>query len=272
MTASPPSPVAPSRLDAHRVTGRVQRLVADDDRVQVEVVLGRVPAPVADAAEQFQQFQGIDTAAPRDAVLPVGRERHVAGAERAAGADLGRFLAEQGRPEAELALALQRDRLGVHPAHQDQIAVQTPELGGGDVERVTGMLDPLAFRGEELDQLLGGACIRRQPGCCGRRGGQRRRNDLLCGGLCGGRTAGFDGHVPLLDPRGRWWDRHGRPGGCAAVRLWRTPFLRERGAVVLRGMAVGGRGSHRVRCGPDADACEHMCPVGRGRIRGSCCY
>ena len=49
-------------LDAHRVADRVQRLVADDDRVEVEVVLVRVPAAVVDPAEHPEQ-------------LPAGRPR-----------------------------------------------------------------------------------------------------------------------------------------------------------------------------------------------------
>ncbi len=96
----------------------------------------RVPAAVADPPEQFQQPDGIHAPAPRDAVLAVGGEGHVSRPERAARADLGRLLAEQGGPDAELALALQRDRLGVQPAHEDQVAVEGLDLLGGDLERV----------------------------------------------------------------------------------------------------------------------------------------
>ena len=94
-------------LDAHRVAGRVQGLAADDDGVQVEPVFVGVPATVGDAAEHAEQFLGFDTPAPGDAVFAVGRERHVAVGERTCGADLSGFLAEQGGPEAQLALALQ---------------------------------------------------------------------------------------------------------------------------------------------------------------------
>ena len=44
-------------LDAHRVAGRVQRLGADDDRVEVEVLLVRVPAAVVDAAEEAEEVR-----------------------------------------------------------------------------------------------------------------------------------------------------------------------------------------------------------------------
>ena len=86
-------------------------------------------------------------------MLAVGREGHVAGAERAARADLGGFLAEQRGPDAQLALALQRDRLEVDPADQDEVAVQRLDLVGGQLQRVVGVLDPLALGGQQLDQF-----------------------------------------------------------------------------------------------------------------------
>ena len=105
-------------LHAHGVAGRVQRLRADHDRVEVELVVVRVPAALVDAAEQAEQVERVDAAAPGDAVLAVGREGEVLVAQRAAGADLGGLLAEQAGPDAELALPLQRGRLGVDaPGH-----------------------------------------------------------------------------------------------------------------------------------------------------------
>ena len=103
-------------LHAHRVAGRVQGLRADDDRVEAEVVLLGVPVAVVDAAEQAEQLERVEAAAPGDAVLAVGREDEVLRAQRAAGADLGGLLAEQLGPDAELAVALQGGRLGVDPA------------------------------------------------------------------------------------------------------------------------------------------------------------
>ena len=69
-----------------------------------------------------------------------------------AGPDLGGFLPEQRGPDAELALALQGDRLGVDPADQHQVPVQVPDVGGGQVQRVVGMVDPLTLRGKQLDE------------------------------------------------------------------------------------------------------------------------
>ena len=176
-------------------------------------MLGRVPAAVADAPEQPEQLERVDSPAPGDAVLAVGRERHVLRAERAARADLRRLLAEQGRPEAQLALALQGDGLGVQPADEHQIAVEALQFAGRDVERVVGVLDPLTLRGQELNQFFGRAGGLGQAGC----GGGRRGHELLCGG----RTACFDGHVPLLESSGPAWDRQVRPVGVrrSAMKL-----------------------------------------------------
>ena len=44
--------------------------------------------------------------------------------QRPARSDLRGLLAEQLRPEPELALALQRGGLGVDPANQDEVAVE----------------------------------------------------------------------------------------------------------------------------------------------------
>ena len=110
-------------------------------------MLSGIPAAVADSAEQFEQLHRVQAAAPRDAMLAVGRECHVPRIERAPGADLGGFLAKQRGPDPELALALKRDRLEVDPADDDQVAVERLDLVGGDFQRVIGVLDPLPLRG-----------------------------------------------------------------------------------------------------------------------------
>ena len=133
-------------LYAHRVPGGVQRLVADDDRVEVELVLLRVPGAVVDAAEHLDQPQRVEAAAPGHAVLAVGGERHVLGGQGAGRADLRGLLAEQGGPQAKLALALQRDRLGVDPADEHHVAVHALDVRVA--EGVIGMIDPLALGGE----------------------------------------------------------------------------------------------------------------------------
>src|SRR5580693_7122165 len=207
----------PVALDAHRVPGGVQGLAADDDRVEVELVLLRVPAAVADAAVELEQLDRVDAAAPGHAVLAVGREHHVTRAQRPGRADLRGLLPEQRGPDAELALALQRDRLGVDPADQDQVPVHGPDIGGGQVERIVGMLDAFALRGEQLDELFGLAGLK------GLAGGER-----LCGG---GRTAGFDGHVPLLSEPGL--------GSPAPARWARVPGHICHGAVAYAACPVG---------------------------------
>ena len=67
---------------------------------------------------------GSTPAGPGDAVLAVGREGHVVGGHRAAGADLGGLLAQQRGPDAQLALALQGGRLDVPAADQREVAVE----------------------------------------------------------------------------------------------------------------------------------------------------
>src|SRR5580692_2128147 len=140
-------------LDAHRVPGGMQGLVADDDRVEVELMLLRVPAAVVDAAEELEQAERVEATAPGHAVLPVGRERHVPRGQRAAGPDLRGLLAEQGRPQAKLALALERDCLGVDSADKHHVAVHALDVYVA--ERVLGVIDPLALGGKKLDSLGG---------------------------------------------------------------------------------------------------------------------
>ena len=136
-------------LQAHGVPGGVQRLVADNDRVQVELVLFRVPASVVHAPEEREEPHRIQATAPGDAVLAIGREGHVPGGQRTGGADLGGLLAQQRGPQAELALALQGDGLGIDPAHQDHVAVHSRDVRTV-IERIRGVLYPLALGGQEL--------------------------------------------------------------------------------------------------------------------------
>ena len=66
---------------------------------------------MVDAAEEAEQLERVEAAAPGDAVLAVGREDEVLRTQRAAGADLRGLLAEQLGPDAELAVPLERGRL-----------------------------------------------------------------------------------------------------------------------------------------------------------------
>ena len=140
-------------LHAHGVARGVQALGADDDRVEPEVVLVRVPRAVVDAAEETEQLERVDALAPGDAVLAVGREDVVLRAQGAAGADLRGLLAEQLGPDAELAVALQGGGLGVDAPGQHHVAVEAADLLRGEVEVELRVVDALALGGEELDQL-----------------------------------------------------------------------------------------------------------------------
>ena len=148
--------------DAHGVAGGVQRLGADDDRVQLEVVAVGVPAAVVHTAEHPEQVGRVDSAAPGHAVLTVGREDVVVLAGGPAGPDLGGLLAEQRRPQAQLALALQGGGLGVEAAGEHHVAVEAAELfrrDAGDVLVVLGVLDALALGRQQLHELGLGAGV-----------------------------------------------------------------------------------------------------------------
>ncbi len=175
--------------DAHRVTGGVQGLRADHDGVEVEVLLVRVPAAVVHAAEHAEQVERVHVPAPGDAVLAVGGEGVVAGAHGAARADLGGLLAEQGGPQTELALALERGRLGVEAPDEDEVAVEVAELFRGGGERVVRVLDPYPLGGQQLDEVR----LVCRPGLGSRTCGEGVRD--AGGGLLARPRRTFDGHV-----------------------------------------------------------------------------
>ncbi len=133
-------------LYAHGVPGGMQRLVADDDRVEVELVLLRVPRAVGDTAEKLEYPQDVHAAAPGDAVLTVGGEGHVLGGQRAGRADLRGLLADQRCPQGEFALALQRDSLGIDAPDEGHVSVHALDVHVA--ERVLGVVNPLAFGGK----------------------------------------------------------------------------------------------------------------------------
>ncbi len=82
----------------HGIAGGVQHLVADDDRVEVEVVFGGVPAAMVDPAKHAEQIDRVHTLAPRDAVLAIAREGVVLASHGPPRTDLGGLLAEQRGP------------------------------------------------------------------------------------------------------------------------------------------------------------------------------
>jgi hypothetical protein len=137
----------------------VQGLGADDDGGRRHAVLERVPARVAGAAPDPHEVGERDAAAVGDGVLAVAREDEVVVPQRAGGADLRGLLAQQRRPQAELALPLQGRGLDVDPPADHHVLVQRGELlrvdvghpgreilrGGGET-----VLDPFPGGGEEL--------------------------------------------------------------------------------------------------------------------------
>ena len=140
-------------LEAHRVTGRVQCLAADDDLVVLEL-LEFLPVAAVGAAEQAEQVGHRHPEHHRDGVLAVGGEDHVRLADGMRRAHLGGLLAEQRGPEAEFAVALQRGGLGVEASGEDHVAQIADEVVGAAVEVELAVLDPLAVRREELHHVL----------------------------------------------------------------------------------------------------------------------
>src|SRR5690606_10465282 len=141
-------------LDAHAISGGVQRMRADHERRHVVVVLARVPAAVLAAAVEHQQPAHVQAADPRHTVLPVGGEHEVLAPQRPGGADLCRLLPEAGRPETELTLPLQGGGLGVKSAGQRHVAVEVLERRAVQVVRagrVDRVLRPIAGGREQLD-------------------------------------------------------------------------------------------------------------------------
>ena len=200
-------------LHAHRVAGGVQGLRADDDRVEAEVVVRGVPAAVVDAAEQAEQLERVDAAAPGDAVLAVGREDEVLRAQRAAGADLRGLLAEQLGPDAELAVALQRGGLGVDAADQDHVAVEAAQLArrrGRGRSRGAGPARPRA-------SAAGPARGRRRSarGRRPRRDRVRKRCHVLHGAPSRSRRCGVSACRAPSVSRAAEWSGHLRRGGGA---------------------------------------------------------
>ena len=108
---------------------------------------------MVDPAEEAEQVERVDAAAVGDAVLAVGREDVVLGAQRAPGADLGGLLAEELGPDAELAVALERGGLGVDPPGEHHVAVEAAQLLGAEVEVELGVVHPFALGSQQLDQL-----------------------------------------------------------------------------------------------------------------------
>ena len=66
-------------------------------------------------------------------MLPVAREDEVVRPQRPGRAHLRRLLPEQRGPQRQLALALERHRLGIETAHDRHVAVEVAQLRRVDV-------------------------------------------------------------------------------------------------------------------------------------------
>ena len=126
---------------------RGMRRNGDADR-EIPARDGEIRTPLVASPIEKQLLQR-DPAHELDAVFAVGHEKYVVFRHRAADAGLDRLLAQQGRESAELAGALQGDRLGVVGAHQHHPAVERDQRLR--IAREFGQrLDHLAVRVEEL--------------------------------------------------------------------------------------------------------------------------
>ena len=120
-----------------------------------------------------EQIGRVDPAAPGDAVLAVGREDVVVVAQRPAGADLCGLLAQQRRPQSELALALKGGGLGVEAAGQDHVPVQPAQLvrgSGRSRTRGARRARPRASAAVRAGARHSAASSRRSRACWLRRG------------------------------------------------------------------------------------------------------
>ncbi len=111
----------------------MQCLGADDDLRRRHVDRVRIPAGGGRSAPHTHEVGEVGAAAVGDAVLAIAGEDEVIAAESPARTDLRGLLAEKGRPQAQLALALQCGRLGVDSADDHHVLVQREKLLVADV-------------------------------------------------------------------------------------------------------------------------------------------
>ncbi len=121
-------------------------------------------------------------------MLAVTGEDEVARGEGVRGTDLHGLLTAAGRPQRELALALQGDALGVHAPGEDHVAVKGAQLVGrevGDPGVEVGVGDARSVGLEEARDVVdvaagaGGSAV---GGSLLRRGlGVRHRHPSRCG-------------------------------------------------------------------------------------------
>jgi hypothetical protein len=119
------------------------------------VALG-VPAGQGGPAEQPEDRQHLHAGPDVDhAVLAVGGEHEVVRPQGPGAADLGRLLAQAGRPDAELALALEVVALDVDATDDHELAVQVTELVVAEVGLVGVVLEERPIFAEQSNLLVG---------------------------------------------------------------------------------------------------------------------
>ena len=87
-------------LNAHRITGCVQHLGAENYRVEVKAGLVWIPAAVIYAAKHLQNRHQIDAVGQGYSVLSIARKDVVVWANPVARANLGTLLSDCRHPEA----------------------------------------------------------------------------------------------------------------------------------------------------------------------------
>jgi hypothetical protein len=153
---APSADLGPVPLGPDGVADGVQGLGADGDRVLGQLVDLGVPAGQGRPPEQPQDAQHLHAGADvDDAVLAVGGEHEVVRPQGPGAADLGRLLAQAGRPDAELALTLEVVALDVDAPDHHQLAVQVAQPGVVQVDRVGVVLEERAVLAEQPNLLVG---------------------------------------------------------------------------------------------------------------------
>ena len=138
-----------AQLERQRGAGGHQALRGDRHAPRVVVLrAGEIVAALVAAPVQ-QHFARLHAAHELRAVLAVAGREHVFRPHRGADADVGGLVAQAAGIGAELAGALQRDRLGVEHAHEQHLLEQRQQrLGVAEGGRQFG--DQLAVRAEVL--------------------------------------------------------------------------------------------------------------------------
>lgn len=119
------------QLERQRRAGRVQALGGNrhaDREVDRRIGIAWVVAAALVAAPVQQHIAWTHAAFEHGAVLTVAGREHIAAAHRGTDAHMGGLVAQAGGVGAELAGALQRDRLAVEGAHEQHALEQREQL------------------------------------------------------------------------------------------------------------------------------------------------